>query len=273
MSHKSLKRRLHCGSAELGYRSSLRYGGSSGISLGTAMAISAAAANSGMGFYSSPLKSFLLTLINARLGWWLGNPSSRDAWKRDSPLWACGPMLLELSSLTNRKADFVNLSDGGHFDNTAVYEMLRRRCSHILLIDADSTQNGISNLARRARVDLGVELHTKSAVFEDDLPCETYSVHYPSCSDSKAFTGTLVRVYPKLGKPSHWSTFESCEYKRVNEDFPNASLINQFFTESAFEAYRNLGFAILSEVIWRRKAPALRPKTPGIDAWTSLFQV
>jgi hypothetical protein len=165
------------------------------------------------------------------------------------------------------------VNDGGHFDNTAVYEMLRRRCSHILLIDADSTQNGISNLARPARVDLGVELHTKSAAFEDDLPCETYSVHYPSCSGSKAFTGTLVRVYPKLGKPSHWSTFESCEYKRVNEDFPNASLINQFFTESAFEAYRNLGFAILSEVIWRRKAPALRPKTPGIDAWTSLLQV
>ena len=60
---------LHCGGRDFGYRATKQYGGPRGISLGTAMAISGAAANSGMGFYSSPLKSFLLTLLNARLGW------------------------------------------------------------------------------------------------------------------------------------------------------------------------------------------------------------
>src|SRR5262249_41002560 len=45
---------LHSGSSAVGYRSSVTYGGPDGISLGTAMAISGAAASPNMGYYSSP---------------------------------------------------------------------------------------------------------------------------------------------------------------------------------------------------------------------------
>ena len=40
-----------------------------GISLGTALAISGAAASPNMGFHSSPALSFLLTVFDVRLGW------------------------------------------------------------------------------------------------------------------------------------------------------------------------------------------------------------
>ena len=63
---------LHCGSLRVGYRPSAEYG--KGISLGTAFAISGAAANPNMGYHSSPVVRFLMTLFNVRLGWWLGNP-------------------------------------------------------------------------------------------------------------------------------------------------------------------------------------------------------
>ena len=43
------------------------------IRLGTAMAISGAAANPNMGYYSSSVVTFLMSLFNIRLGWWLGN--------------------------------------------------------------------------------------------------------------------------------------------------------------------------------------------------------
>src|SRR5262249_43259918 len=65
---------LHSGSSVLGYRPSRDYGG--GITLGTAVAISGAAASPNMGYHSSPTLAFLLTLFNVRLGWWLGNPGS-----------------------------------------------------------------------------------------------------------------------------------------------------------------------------------------------------
>ena len=64
--------RLHCGSWVLGYRPSAQFG--DGITLGTALAISGAAANPNQGYNSSPLVALLMTLFNLRLGWWLGNP-------------------------------------------------------------------------------------------------------------------------------------------------------------------------------------------------------
>jgi hypothetical protein len=79
---------LHTGSSSLGYRSSNEYGsdharGHRGISLGTAMTISGAAASPNMGTFSSPMLTFLLTLFNARLGAWLGNPAAAGtSWRR-----------------------------------------------------------------------------------------------------------------------------------------------------------------------------------------------
>src|SRR5262249_33729423 len=68
---------------ELGYRRSHLYGGTkgldggAGISLGTALAISGAAASPNAGYHSSPVVTFLMALFNVRLGWWLGNPGPK----------------------------------------------------------------------------------------------------------------------------------------------------------------------------------------------------
>ncbi len=48
-----------------------------GITIGTAITISGAAASPSMGMYSTPALTFLMTLLNARLGAWLGNPGPR----------------------------------------------------------------------------------------------------------------------------------------------------------------------------------------------------
>jgi len=76
-----------CGAAGLGFRGTAEYGDpKGGMSLGTAMAISGAAINSNMGYHSSPTIAFLLTLLNVRLGWWLGNPGAAgDTFRRPNP--------------------------------------------------------------------------------------------------------------------------------------------------------------------------------------------
>src|ERR1044071_8997721 len=123
--------RLHCGSWHLGYRPSTDYG--EGISLGTALTISGAAASPNMGYHSSLIVGFLMTLFNVRLGWWLGNPGSPGAksWQRGGPRYAVGPLFSEALGNTTDNYKYVNLSDGGLFENLALYEMVLRRCKFI----------------------------------------------------------------------------------------------------------------------------------------------
>ena len=130
--------RLHCGSWQLGYRESKQYGGEGAISLGTAIAISGAAASPNMGYHSSPLVTLLMTLFNARLGWWLGNPgeAGERTWRKAGPRFALRPLLAEATGQTTKTYPYVYLSDGGHFDNLGIYEMVLRRCRYIIAIDA-----------------------------------------------------------------------------------------------------------------------------------------
>jgi hypothetical protein len=144
---------LHCGYAN-GYRPSGEYSG--GLRLGTALAISGAAASPNQGYNSSSLVTFLMTLFNVRLGWWLGNSARPDsfAWKRKGPRHAAMPLFIEALGLTNENRAFLNLSDGGHFENLGIYEMLRRRCRYIVVIDAEHdgatlSMGWVASFARR----------------------------------------------------------------------------------------------------------------------------
>ncbi len=96
---------VSCGSWRLGYLPTSEYGGSRGVRLGTAMAISGAAVSPNMGYHSSPLVTLLMTLFNARLGWWLPNPiwpvlqnwdpqsaRARKYLHRNGPTWALMPL-------------------------------------------------------------------------------------------------------------------------------------------------------------------------------------
>lgn len=108
------------------------------MSLGTAMTISGAAASPGMGYHSSPALSLLLTFFNVRLGARLGNPSYAGdrTYKLLGPFFAAKPMIQEAFGLTSDRKRYVYLSDGGHFENLGLYEMVRRRCHLIVVSDA-----------------------------------------------------------------------------------------------------------------------------------------
>jgi hypothetical protein len=143
------------GSIYLGYRPSQEYGGADGVSVGTAVTISGAAASPNMGYHSSPALAFLLTLFNIRLGWWLGNPGpvGQKVYRQSHPGSNLSPMLAEATGRTNDGYDWVYLSDGGHFENLGLYEMVLRRSHYIVLSDAgaDPTSHSTTSATRFGR--------------------------------------------------------------------------------------------------------------------------
>src|SRR5207249_767877 len=99
------------------------------LTVGRAMTVSGAAVDPNMGFYQSPPLTALMTILNTRLGWWMQNPArwGGASWTGRGP--GAGLLLLgELFGQTDERSDFVHLSDGGHFENLGVYELIRRRC-------------------------------------------------------------------------------------------------------------------------------------------------
>jgi hypothetical protein len=157
---------LHCGAAYKGYRPSIEYGGGAphGLSLGTAMAISGAAASPNMGYHSSPSITLLLALFNVRLGWWLGNPGKEGekTYTKEGPATAIKPLVAETFGLTTDDAPYVYLSDGGHFENLGLYEMVRRRCRFIIAVDAGCDPEfhfeDLGNAVRKIFIDLGIRI-------------------------------------------------------------------------------------------------------------------
>jgi hypothetical protein len=132
---------LHSGSYWLGYRDSRHYGGPDGISVATSVAISGAAASPNMGYMmTSPVVRFIMTLFNVRLGFWLGNPglAGASSFILPSPIQSVRPIFAEALGKTNDKSPYVYLSDGGHFDNFGLYEMILRRSRFIIVSDAST---------------------------------------------------------------------------------------------------------------------------------------
>jgi hypothetical protein len=281
---------LHCGTAELGYRPSREYGGGrDGITLGTAMAISGAAVSPNMGYHSSPSVAFLLTLFNVRLGWWLGNPgiagahaggtavgwmkehtttrSDLDPYRQEAPWLALRPLFAELFGLTTEDSPYVYLSDGGHFENLGLYEMVRRRCRWIVVSDAgEDAERGfedLGNAVRKIWIDLGIRI-----TFDDTQLLESTGESDPAGTPSFAIgridylgdegrpSGRILYIKPVVS--GREGAADIIAYKRAFGEFPNQSTLDQWFDEPQLESYRTLGYLIMRGIVDRAGGNAVQ---------------
>jgi hypothetical protein len=262
------------------YRPSYRYGDPRGITLGTAMAISGAAASPNMGYHSSPSVTFLMTVFNVRLGWWLGNPGPEGAqtFTHEGPAVAIRPLVEETFGLTTDNKRYVHLSDGGHFENLGLYEMVRRRCRFILISDAGRDPTfafeDLGNAVRKIEIDLGIPIrfHKLEAlkgrpqgdvqILEGDYHA-IGEIDY-QCADGAFGVDNGVIVYVKAG----YHGTESAgirSYALANFDFPHQSTANQWFTESQFESYRSLGFEIMDGLLTKALQNESYARSPALD--------
>jgi Patatin-like phospholipase len=268
---------LHSGNSRLGYRDSLKYGAqlsgdlgkgpSPGISLGTCVAISGAAASPNMGYFSSPVMTLLMTLFNVRLGWWLGNPGSagEKTFFRAEPKWSMRPFLAEALGRTNDDSYYIYLSDGGHFENLGLYEMVRRRCHFIIISDAsadpDYQFSDLGGAIQKIRVDQGIDItfhglsdirkysdqkSEKSNCSQADATASEASsrryaigiIDYRAVDGNDVDNGIILYIKPTIIGDEPADVFN---YWKRHGQFPHQSTANQWFSESQFESYRALG--------------------------------
>jgi len=240
--------RRFCGSPLTGYRRTGEWQDvNPDLDLGTAMAISGAAAAPQMGLGTIRNLSFWLALFNIRLGYWIRNPfKPRVRWETLPGL----PYLLrEMFGWADERQPYINVSDGGHIENLGVYELLRRRCKYIVAIDGEQDQTmtfqGLATLLRLAYIDLGITVDVGLDALRLAASGLSHShfafcrIRYPrterNCAESYGYL-----LYLKLSLTGNEGEFIK-RYRLDEPAFPHTSTANQFFSEAQFEAYRSLG--------------------------------
>lgn len=251
---------LVCGSGWLGpagaYVISNRYGGQerdqalegNGVTLAAAMAISGAAASPNMGYHSSPSTAFLMTLFNVRLGAWLPNPALWKPGSDDNPVEkqrnAAGLLLRELVGRTEDSKPDVYLSDGGHFENLGLYEMIRRRCAYIVVVDTGCDPGfgfeDLGNALRKISIDFNVDItfsdfnvRAKGETGRPRFAHAVGTIDYP-----EGWQGKLLYLKPTLTDDL---PLDVRAYSTAHGSFPHETTADQWYTESQFESYRRLG--------------------------------
>ncbi len=228
---------------EFAYCRTEAYAYDRGPNIGAAMAISGAAANPNWGSGTNAGIAFLLTLFNIRLGWWIGNPAG-PKFNRSSPQMGLIYLLSNLIGSAGAESNYINLSDGGHFDNSGLYELVRRRCKYIMICDAeqdgDFTFGALGSAIRKARIDFGAEVKIDVRNLcpvgkaNSKCHCAAGEIVYDDQTTGKI-------LYLKLSLDGGEPT-DILEYKKRAPAFPHQTTADQFFSESQFESYRMLGY-------------------------------
>ncbi len=239
------------------------------MTLASAMAASGAAANAnaayiGSGITRDRLISIVMMLLNVRLGIWLAAPATN--WFKLPNYFVPGLAYSVLRRGYRSDSTFVELTDGGHFDNLGIYELVRRRLDLIVVLDSEedpkTSMAALASVCQRVMEDFNVVIqigdqadklapasnlgYPNEAKFTDRsffIANIAYSVH-PVYGDARK--GTLVYVKSNMLKELR---FPVKGYKAQNPDFPNQPTMDQFFEPAQFEAYRELGFSSVDAVV------------------------
>jgi len=192
------------------------------------------------------------------------------------------PLIREMFGLATDTSEFVFLSDGGHFENLGLYEMVLRRCRFILVSDGgcDPTASfeDLGNALRKIRIDLGVpiEFPTRMPIFARESRTDAAGTYWaiarirysqidrpagdPTPDDD--YDGVLLYVKPAIygHEPA-----DVDNYARMSPAFPHESTADQFFTESQFESYRALGSYVVDQMCGELAGEGQRGGNPSCE--------
>jgi predicted acylesterase/phospholipase RssA len=256
--------------------------------LGRWVAISGAAVATGAGSFTSRGWAAMMFLLGIRLGYWIKAPGGGSATGYDDK-WTWRQLVKQAMLQAEAMATFRGLarpwwylSDGGHFENTGVYPLLRRELDFIVVADCGADPrfefNDLENLIRKARIDFDADIafYTKedaqallaenaqalTVLSPEDIANNysargvllariTYHRSDPTCQRA----GTLLIVKPNLHETLDADVLA---YASRNPEFPQQSTGDQFFDEAQWESYQRLG-----EDFGRAMTPAWLACLPG----------
>jgi len=214
--------------------------------------------------------TFLMALANLRLGVWVPNPRWVAETDEDTPLprkfaKARASYLFKELLGRNRIDDrYLYVSDGGHYENLGLVELLRRGCTEIYCLDASGVGGDgaefktLGDAIALARSELNVEIEFSGKKGENpeeltppqepksgkDDPLAkrdvvTATIRYPPGPDREPGpVGKLVYVRNTMTGKAPWDVRAHHE---SDPRFPNNPTVDQLYTDQKFEAYRALG--------------------------------
>jgi hypothetical protein len=217
-----------------------------GVMLGQAVAISGAAASPNMGYNTSPLVAFLLTMFNVRLGWWFPNPG-RDRWRHPGLQFSLYYLLMELFGIADERNKFINVSDGGHFENLGIYELVRRRCKVIIAADAECdeelTFGSLGNAVRLCETDFGAKIDIDVSSIRQQK--DGFSLGHCAIGKIAYSNGSIGHLIYLKASVSGDEDVGVTQYRSGHPTFPHETTADQFFSEDQFESYRQLGLHVI----------------------------
>ncbi len=260
------------------------------------VAISGAAISPGAGRSTGLNHSLVFTLANLRTGYWWDSGIKRAQrvdlpglgklrrWLFAVPAFFSTQTLLINEALGNFGGPWFKtwyLSDGGFFEVTGAYELIRRRVRYIILGDSGEDPlgrfNDLSNLIQKARIDFNAdikffqtadELHADARVApvlknlkesdpkrHQDLLMALgglQDLRTDETGKSKKHASLAFVRYDNREEPGSIILYlkatrtgdedlDISHYAAENPSFPNESTGNQFFDEPQWESYRRLG--------------------------------
>ena len=260
------------------------------LSLGEWTSVSGAAFSTGRGRASSPLAALFMGLVNLRLGiWWHSGIRATErpgrfpanAWRRikelPGALFRMHQLLLRewRARFDGPSMEFWNLTDGGHMENSGVYELIRRKLPFIICTDAtadiDYSYEDVAAVVRNVRVDFGVEITwpdpkglTVPALVADWVNVDQLG-KLDEIKGNKAHGGpgakhaAIARITYADGSEG-WlllikasltgsESLDVTQYAAGNKDFPHDSTADQVYDDAQWESYRKLGYSAASAVL------------------------
>jgi len=231
--------------------------GAEALSLGCWVSISGAAFSTGAGPRTGLGFSALLGLLGVRLGYWWRSGSGQET---TTPTTAGALMDEFTGSFNPDQYRYWYLSDGGHFENTAAYELIRRKLKQIVVADCGADPgydfDDITNLVLKARIDFDAEIEFFGDADLDALWSHTpwrATFFAPALGGSRngaplALARVRYRDDPEPGwllvvKPRLLQDLPAdlAHYADSAPDFPQQSTADQFYDEAQWESTRKLG--------------------------------
>jgi choline dehydrogenase-like flavoprotein len=252
------------------------------LTLSAWTAISGAAFSTGTGRSTTLPLALFMGLFNVRLGYWwdTGIKAQERPGRYPSPIWrklkrlptwvfAVQSMLLSEWRARFRGPSewFWYLSDGGHFEVTGLYELLRRRVDFAIATDAGEDPQyrfgDVAQLAQQVRIDFGAHID-----WLDEVP-DPESGEIPdwirewirgpeavgplsSLTQASAHCAALARVTYDRDERVTWVLLikpnvggrvpqDVENYAKNHDAFPQESTFDQVFDDNQWESYRALG--------------------------------
>ncbi len=250
-----LWQRHECAAADL---ETLRPGWSPRLTTMRAVGLSGAAVSPAMGRFRIGPVSMLLAFANVRLGSWIPNPryaARLAALGRPLPRPGLGYLLKEFLGFHDPSDLYLYVTDGGHWENTALVELLRTaHHREVICVDADSGPGNLAVSISRA-VDLAqLECAASIALNLDVLRADPEPSPGRDYSPRSVNVGLVRRVDQGTGQMERVTLLWYCKpaltqdmppqllaYREVDPTFPRVSTVDQFFHTAQFAAYRDLG--------------------------------